>query len=69
MRRVMGCVAALALTVAACSTADTTTTQAPEAVALPDYAAQVADLPQAANDRSLPDVSPDGPVGAYGTVG
>ncbi len=66
MRRVMGCVAALALTVAACSTADTTTTQAPEAVALPDYAAQVADLPQAANDRSLPDVSPDGPVGAYG---
>jgi plastocyanin len=52
-------VAALALIAAAC-------TEAPEVVVLPDYAAQVADLPSPANDRSLPDVSPDDPVGAYG---
>ena len=66
MRRVILGVAAMALIVTGCSTANTTTTQAPEAVALPDYAAQVAELPAPPNDRSLPDVSPDGPVGAYG---
>ena len=60
MRGVMGCVAAVVL-IAGCAT----TNEAPEVV-LPDYAEQVADLPTAANDRSLPDVSPDGPVGAYG---
>jgi plastocyanin len=59
MRRVICGVAALALIAAAC-------TEAPEVVVLPDYAAQVADLPSPANDRSLPDVSPDDPVGAYG---
>jgi len=65
MRRVVCGVAAAALTVAACSTA-TTTAEAPGVVVLPDYAAQVADLPLPPNDRSLPDISPDGPVGAYG---
>lgn len=35
-------------------------------VELPDYAAQVGGLPRAADDRSLPEVEPDGPVGAYG---
>ena len=59
MRQVMVGVVALALIAAAC-------TEAPEVVVLPDYAAQVADLPSPANDRSLPDVSPDDPVGAYG---
>ncbi|MCH7891529.1 MAG: hypothetical protein IH921_08510 [Gemmatimonadetes bacterium] len=59
MRRVMVCVVAVALIAAACSTSD-------EVVVLPDYAAQVADLPSPPNDRSLPDVSPDGQVGAYG---
>ncbi len=35
-------------------------------VVLPDYAAQVANLPSAPDDRSLPDVSPNEPIGAYG---
>ncbi|MDK1097761.1 MAG: hypothetical protein QGM47_10995, partial [Actinomycetota bacterium] len=61
MRRVMVCVAVVALIAAACST-----TEIPQVVVLPDYAAQVAELPPPPNDRSLPDVSPDGPVGAYG---
>ncbi len=59
MRRVMGGVVAVALIAAACSTTD-------QVVVLPDYAAQVADLPLPANDRSLPDVSPHDPLGAYG---
>ena len=59
MRRVIGGVAAVALIAVACSTTD-------EVVVLPDYAAQVAELPPPPNDRSLPDVTPDGPVGAYG---
>ena len=62
MRRVLGVVAAVALITAACATS----TKAPEVVVLPDYAAQVADLPSPANDRSLPDVSPDDQLGAYG---
>ena len=62
MRRVILGVAAVALITAACAT----TTEAPEVVVLPDYAAQVADLPSPANDRSLPDVSPDDQLGAYG---
>ena len=62
MRRVMGSVTAVALITTACAT----TTEAPEVVVLPDYAAQVADLPTPPNDRSLPDVSPDDPLGAYG---
>ena len=61
MRRVMwGVVAALIVT--ACAT----TTEAPETVVLSDYEARLVDLPTAADDRSLPEVSPDGPVGAYG---
>ena len=59
MRRVILGVAAVALMAAAC-------TEAPEVVVLPDYAAQVAELPPPANDRSLPEVSPDDPLGAYG---
>ena len=59
MRRVICGVAALALIAAAC-------TEAPQVVVLPDYAAQVADLPSPPNDRSLPDVSPEVPLGAYG---
>ena len=59
MRRVICGVAALALIAAAC-------TEAPQVVVLPDYAAQVADLPSPPNDRSLPDVSPEDPLGAYG---
>ncbi len=59
MRRVMGGLVAVALIAAACSTSD-------EVVVLPDYAAQVAELPPPPNDRSLPDVSPDDPLGAYG---
>jgi plastocyanin len=58
----MGCVVAVALMAAACST----TNEAPAVAVLPDYSAQVADLPLAPDDRSLPDVSPDDPVGAYG---
>jgi plastocyanin len=54
--------AVLALIAAGCAT----TNEAPAVVVLPDYAAQVADLPTAANDRSLPEVTPDDPVGAYG---
>ena len=60
MRKVIGGVAAMALIAAACAT------EVPEVVVLPDYAAQVAALPTPPNDRSLPDVLPDGPVGAYG---
>ena len=56
MRRVIGCVVAFVLIAAACSTTD----QVREVVVLPDYAAQVAELPPPPNDRSLPDVSPDG---------
>ena len=41
MRKVMGGVVAVALIVAACST----TNEAPQVVVLPDYAAQVAELP------------------------
>ncbi len=62
MRRVMGGVAVVALIAAACSTRG----ESGEIVVLPDYAAQVADLPLPPNDRSLPDVSPDDPLGAYG---
>ena len=62
MRRVMGSVMVVALIVAVYPT----TNQAAEAVVVPDYAAQVADLPSPPNDRSLPDVSPDEPLGAYG---
>ncbi len=62
MRRVILGVAAVVLMAAACST----TNEAPEVVVLPDYAAQVADLPSPPNDRSLPDVSPEVPLGAYG---
>ncbi|MDH3705935.1 MAG: hypothetical protein OES57_07690 [Acidimicrobiia bacterium] len=35
-------------------------------VTLPDYSAEVASLPQAANDASLPEMIPSGSVGAYG---
>ena len=35
-------------------------------VTLPDYAAQVAELPTPSDDRSLPQVTPDEPPGAYG---
>ena len=35
-------------------------------VTLPDYAAQVAELPTPSDDRSLPQVTPDEPLGAYG---
>ena len=45
--------------------ADDATTSAP-VVTVPDYAAQIADLPEARDDRSLPGIDPDGPVGAYG---
>ncbi len=62
MRRVILGVAAMALIAAACAT----TTEDPEVVALPDYAAEIAELPPPPNDRSLPDVSPDDPLGAYG---
>ncbi|HIF23849.1 MAG TPA: hypothetical protein EYQ27_18530 [Gemmatimonadetes bacterium] len=62
MRRVTWCMAAAVLIAGACST----TNEAPEVAVLPDYSAQVADLPTASDDRSLPDVSPDDPVGAYG---
>ena len=62
MRKVMGGVVAVALIAAACST----TNETREVVVLPDYAAQVAELPLPPNDRSLPDISPEGPVGAYG---
>jgi len=58
----MGSVMVVALIVAVYPT----TSEAAEAVVLPDYAAQVADLPSPPNDRSLPDVSPDEPLGAYG---
>jgi plastocyanin len=44
----------------------TTTTAAPTPVVLPDYAAEIAALPRAADDRSLPDITPDSPLGAYG---
>ena len=59
MRRVILSMAMVTLIAAACA-------ETPEVVVLPDYAAQVAELPPPPNDRSLPDVSPDGPVGAYG---
>ena len=62
MRRVILGVAAVALMAAACSTTD-------QVVVLPDYAAQVAGLPTPPNDRSLPDVSPDDPLGASGAPG
>lgn len=62
----------LALAAAACADdggdakiADPSTTSAP-VVTVPDYAAQIADLPEARDDRSLPGIDPDGPVGAYG---
>jgi plastocyanin len=61
MQRLIGSVTVVALIAAAY----TTTNEAQEVV-LPDYAAQLADLPSPPNDRSLPEVSPDGPVGAYG---
>ncbi|MGI9604163.1 MAG: cupredoxin domain-containing protein [Acidimicrobiales bacterium] len=41
-----------------------TTTAAP--VSVPDYSAEAAGLPLADNDASLPAVSPEGAVGAYG---
>ena len=59
MRRVILGMAMVTLIAAACA-------ETPEVVVLPDYAAQVAELPPPPDDRSLPDVSPDGPVGAYG---
>ena len=61
MQRLIGSVAVVALIAAAYAT----TNEAQEVV-LPDYAAQLADLPSPPNDRSLPAVSPDRPVGAYG---
>ena len=61
MRGLRGSVTVVALIAAAYAT----TNEAQEVV-LPDYAAQLADLPSPPNDRSLPAVSPDGPVGAYG---
>ena len=61
MQRLIGSVTVVALIAAVY----TTTNEAQEVV-LPDYAAQLADLPSPPNDRSLPEVSPDGPVGAYG---
>lgn len=62
MRRVISGVATVGLIVTACST----NSGSPEVVSLPDYSAEVADLPSALNDRSLPDISPIDPVGAYG---
>ena len=62
MRHVMVSVTVVALI----ATAYSMTNLAQEVVVLPDYAAQVAELPSPPDDRSLPDVSPDGPVGAYG---
>ena len=41
------------------------TTDAPQPT-LPDYFALVDGAPEAANDRSFPEVEPQGPVGAYG---
>ena len=61
MQRLIGSVTVVALI----AVAYVTTNEAQEVV-LPDYAAQLADLPSPPNDRSLPEVSPDGPVGAYG---
>ena len=62
MRRVISGVATVGLIVTACST----NSGSPEVVSLPDYSVEVADLPSALNDRSLPDISPIDPVGAYG---
>lgn len=53
-------------TAAAPETAPETTPTAEPTVALPDYSDELADLPAAADDRSLPDITPDGPVGSYG---
>ncbi|MCH8174643.1 MAG: hypothetical protein IIC59_05595, partial [Proteobacteria bacterium] len=61
MQRLIGSVTVVALI----AVAYVTTNEAQEVV-LPDYAAQLADLPSPPNDRSLPEVSPDRPVGAYG---
>ncbi len=44
----------------------TTTTNAVSAVVLPDYADEIAALPTAADDRSLPPLTPENPLGAYG---
>ncbi len=45
-------------------TAPSTTAAAP--ITVPDYSVEAAALPLAPNDASLPDVAPDGAVGAYG---
>ena len=62
MRQVIrSCVVAI-LSLSACS--ESIDNQ--QEVTLPDYAAQVAELPTPSNDRSLPQVTPDEPLGAYG---
>ncbi|MGI9603641.1 MAG: cupredoxin domain-containing protein [Acidimicrobiales bacterium] len=50
---------------AALAASTPTTSEAPPATT-PDYSAEAALAPQAANDASLPDVLPDSSVGAYG---
>lgn len=45
--------------------AETTTTTAPP-VTLPDYGAELGDLPVAADDASLPEIQPDRTAGVYG---
>ena len=62
MRQVIKSAMVVALTLGACSE----TIDDQQEVALPDYAAQVAELPSPPNDRSLPEVTPDEPLGAYG---
>ena len=62
MRQVIKSAMVVALALSACSEA----IDDQQEVALPDYAAQVAELPSPPNDRSLPDVTPDEPLGAYG---
>ena len=62
MRRLIRSAMVVALTIPACSE----TIDSQQEVVLPDYAAQVAELASPPNDRSLPDVTPDEPLGAYG---
>ena len=62
MRRLIRSAMAVALTIPACSE----TIDPQQEAVLPDYAAQVAELASPPNDRSLPDVTPDEPLGAYG---
>ena len=46
--------------------APTTTVEDPAVAALAGYVGQLAEFPLAADDRSLPDVTPASPLGAYG---